>query len=69
MNRSKAISRVSAVVYRMKSYGEKINNETVVAKVLRSLTNKFGHGVAAINEFKDLSDYTFHELVRFFVST
>lgn len=63
MNRCKATCRVSGIVNLMKSYGEKITDETVVAKVLRSLINKFEHVVAAIEESKDLSDYTFDELM------
>ncbi|XP_015078146.1 uncharacterized protein LOC107021946 [Solanum pennellii] len=46
-----------------KSYGEDISEETVVAKVLRSLTPKFEHIFAAIEESHDLSDYTFDELM------
>jgi len=34
-----------------------------VAKVLRSLTKKFEHVVAAIEESKDLYDYSFDELM------
>ncbi|KAL6324297.1 hypothetical protein AAG906_007415 [Vitis piasezkii] len=37
----------------MRSYGEDILDQTVVAKVLRSLTPKFDHVVAAIEESKD----------------
>ncbi|CAL5363087.1 unnamed protein product [Camellia sinensis] len=47
----------------MRSYGEKISDETVVAKVLRSLTPKFDHVVAAIEESKDLSVFSFDELM------
>ncbi|KAK6255552.1 hypothetical protein SCA6_016857 [Theobroma cacao] len=47
----------------MKSYGEDISEETVVAKVLRSLTPKFEHIVAAIEEAHDLSNYSFDELM------
>ena len=32
------LSRVSGIVNHMKTYGENVNNETVVSKVLRSLT-------------------------------
>uniref|UniRef100_A0A3Q7IJQ3 Uncharacterized protein n=1 Tax=Solanum lycopersicum TaxID=4081 RepID=A0A3Q7IJQ3_SOLLC len=32
-------------------------------KVLRSLTTKFEHGVTVIEEFKDLSTYSFNELM------
>ncbi|XP_009770138.1 uncharacterized protein [Nicotiana sylvestris] len=57
------MSRVSYIVNLMKSYGEIVSDEIVVAKVLRSLTNKFEHVVAAIEESKDLSDYSFDELM------
>ncbi|XP_015060545.1 uncharacterized protein LOC107006531 [Solanum pennellii] len=57
------LSRVSSLVNQMKSYGEDISEETVVAKVLRSLTPKFEHIVAAIEESHDLSDYTFDQLI------
>ena len=60
------LSRVSSLVNQMKSYGEDISEETVVAKVLRSLTPKFEHIVAAIEEPHDLSDYTFDELMSSF---
>lgn len=56
-------SRVSATVNHMKSYGEALSDETVVAKVLRSLTSKFDHVVAAIEESKNLSNYSFDELM------
>ncbi|XP_021909031.1 uncharacterized protein LOC110823062 isoform X2 [Carica papaya] len=55
--------RVSSLVNQMKSYGEVIYEETVVAKVLRSLTLKFEHIVAAIEEAHDLSNYSFDELM------
>ncbi|KAK3033599.1 hypothetical protein RJ639_034715 [Escallonia herrerae] len=47
----------------MKSYGEKLEDAIVVAKVLRSLTTKFDHVVAAIEESKDLSIFSFDELM------
>ncbi|KAJ0018095.1 hypothetical protein Pint_12335 [Pistacia integerrima] len=47
----------------MKLYGEKITDEIVVAKILRSLTPKFEHVVAAIEESCDLSDFSFDELM------
>ncbi|RVW94747.1 Retrovirus-related Pol polyprotein from transposon TNT 1-94 [Vitis vinifera] len=56
-------SRVAAIVNQMRSYGEDILDQTVVAKVLRSLTPKFDHVVAAIEESKDLSTYSFDELM------
>ncbi|GKG31955.1 hypothetical protein Tco_0426905, partial [Tanacetum coccineum] len=59
------LARVSTIVSQMKSYGEKITDETVVSIVLRSLTPKFDHVVAAIEESKDLSVLSFDELVGF----
>ncbi|KAK3029566.1 hypothetical protein RJ639_038455 [Escallonia herrerae] len=57
------LSRVSGIVSQMKSYGEKLDDEIVVAKVLRSLTTKFDHVVVAIEESKDLSIFLFDELM------
>lgn len=56
-------SRVSATVNHTKSYGEILSDEILVVKVLRSLTSKFDHVVAAIEESKDLSNYSFDELM------
>ena len=47
----------------MRIYGENVNNETVMSKVLRSLTKGFHHVVAEIEESKDLSTYNFDELM------
>ncbi|KAJ0080658.1 hypothetical protein Patl1_12136 [Pistacia atlantica] len=47
----------------MKSYGEKITDEIIVAKILRSLTPKFEHVVAAIEKSHDLSNCSFDELM------
>ncbi|GJS44431.1 zinc finger, CCHC-type containing protein [Tanacetum coccineum] len=47
----------------MKSYGDQINKEVVVSKVLRSVSSKFNHVVAAIEEAHDLSSYSFDELM------
>ena len=57
------LSRVSRIVNHMRSYGENISNETIVCKVLRSLTSKFDHVFAAIKESKGLSTYSFDELM------
>lgn len=62
------LSRVSGIVNHMKSYGENITDETVVSKVLRSLPLKFDHVVAAIEETKDMSVYSFDELMGSLVS-
>lgn len=57
------LSRVSGLVSHMKTYGENVSEETIVSKVLRSLTKEFNHVVVAIEESKDLSTYTFDELM------
>ena len=58
------LSRTMAVVSQMRSYGEQISDETVVAKVMSSLTPKFDHVVAAIEEANDLSVLSVDELMR-----
>ena len=55
--------RVSGVVSQTKPYRENLSNETIVSKVLRSLTKDFDHVVAAIEESKDLSKCSFDELI------
>ena len=57
------LSRVQEVVNQIRAFGDTIEEKTVVAKVLRSLTPKFDHVVAAIEESKDLATYTFDELM------
>ena len=57
------LCRVSGLVSQMKVYGENISNETVVSKVLRSLTKDFDYVVAAMEKSKDLSTYSFNELM------
>lgn len=57
------LSRVSSIVNQMRSYGEIIGDETVVRKVLRSLTNDYIHIVATIEESKELANYSFDELM------
>ncbi|XP_012465991.1 uncharacterized protein LOC105784644 [Gossypium raimondii] len=56
------LTRAAAVVNQMKSYGEQVTDQTTVEKVLQSLTQKFDHVVAAIEESKDLATYSFDEL-------
>lgn len=57
------LSQVSGIVNQMKSYGETIDNERVVAKVLRSLAREYNHVVTTIEESKDMTNYTFDELM------
>ncbi|VVB15888.1 unnamed protein product [Arabis nemorensis] len=57
------LARVSAIVNQMKSYGEFLSNESIVSKVLRSLSPRFEYIVPAIIEANDLSTYTFDEMM------
>ncbi|KAL9241306.1 hypothetical protein vseg_015437 [Gypsophila vaccaria] len=57
------LSRVSGVVQQMRTYGEKMTDEQVVKKVLRSLTNKFDYIVTAIEESNDSETYLFDDLM------
>ena len=57
------LSRAMTIVSQMCTYGEKISDETIVAKVLRSLTPKFDHVVAAIEKANDLSMLSVDELM------
>ncbi|KAG6385530.1 hypothetical protein SASPL_154366 [Salvia splendens] len=57
------LSRVTEIVSQMCSYGETISIEQVLGKVLRSLNESFDYLVPAIEESKDLSTYTFDELM------
>ena len=56
------ISRMVGFVYQMRAYGDKVTGQTVVAKSMRSLTSKFDHIVAAIEESKDLTILIVDEL-------
>ena len=57
------LSRAMTIDSQMRTYGEKISDETIIAKVLRSLTPKFDHVVVAIKEAKDLSILFVDELM------
>ncbi|XP_047256015.1 uncharacterized protein LOC124888770 [Capsicum annuum] len=57
------LSKAVAIVSKMRSYGEKVTDQTIVEKILRSLTLKFDHVVAGIEESKDLSVFFFDELM------
>ena len=61
-NMQECLSRISSTVQQMRTLGEEIKESQVVSKVLRSLTKKYDHVVAAIEESKDMETYTFDEL-------
>jgi len=49
------LNRVISIVNQLKVNGEKIENQRIVEKILRSLIRKFESTVVAIEESKDLS--------------
>ena len=57
------LSRAMTIISQMRSYGDQITNQTVVEIFLRSMTPKFDRVVAAIKESKDLSKFSFDELM------
>jgi gag-polypeptide of LTR copia-type len=52
------------VINQIRVFEDTMEEKIVIAKVLRSLTLKFDHVVAAIEEPKDLDTYSFDELMR-----
>ncbi|KAL4579260.1 hypothetical protein LXL04_015398 [Taraxacum kok-saghyz] len=56
------LGRTLAIVNKMKSNGEKMDQSTVVNKVLRSLTTKFNYVVCSIEESNDLGTLSIHKL-------
>nr|ABA95820.1 retrotransposon protein, putative, unclassified [Oryza sativa Japonica Group] len=56
-------SRVIEIVNQMRLYGEDINDQKVVEKILISLPEKYEYIVAAIEESKDLSTLTIQQLM------
>lgn len=56
-------TRVQKAVNEMKRNGEKLDEERVVEKILRSLTPKFEYVIIAIEESKDLSIISIEELM------
>jgi gag-polypeptide of LTR copia-type len=55
------LSRVQMMVNQIKVLGDTMEEKIVMTKVLRSLTPKFDHVVAAIEESKNLNVYSFDE--------
>ncbi|XP_074318153.1 uncharacterized protein LOC141654945 [Silene latifolia] len=56
------LGRTLAVVNKMRSNGETMEQSTLVSKVLRSLTSKFDYVVCSIEESNDLSTLSIDEL-------
>ena len=57
------MNRVMSIVNQLKIYGEDVKDQTVIEKVLRSLSTKFDVVVATIEEVKDLEKLTVDELM------
>ena len=56
------VSRVMNVVNQMRTYGDPIEDQTIVAKILRSLSPKSDYVVATIEESKNLATLSIDEL-------
>lgn len=57
------LAKIYSIVSQMRTYGDAIADKTVVGMILKSLTTKFDHVVAAIEESKDLTSYSVDELM------
>ena len=55
-------NRVITHTNAMKNCGEKISNQTIIEKILRTLNPKFDHIVVAIEESKKIGEITIEEL-------
>ena len=56
------MNSVMTMVNQLRIHGEDLKDVTVVQKVLRSLTKRFGMVVVYIEESKDFSTYSIDEL-------
>uniref|UniRef100_A0A803MEP4 Uncharacterized protein n=1 Tax=Chenopodium quinoa TaxID=63459 RepID=A0A803MEP4_CHEQI len=56
-------SRVTEIVNQIRSLGDTLEEKRVVRKVLRSMTEKYNSATFIIEESKDLSTLTMHELM------
>ena len=55
------MKRVSGIATQFQTYGELLKQNIVVQKILRCLTKKFAMVVTAIEEAKDLFEFTLEE--------
>ena len=55
-------SRIMAIINKMRIHGEKMEDVTVIEKILRSMTPKFNYVVCSIEELKDLDELSIDEL-------
>ncbi|CAL8138492.1 unnamed protein product [Prunus armeniaca] len=56
-------TKVSRIVNQIRCYGDTILDKKIIEKTLRSLPPKYDHVAAAIEESKDLSTLSLHELI------
>ena len=56
------MTRVSVIVTQFQTYGKPLEHKVFVHKIIRCLTKKFTMVVTAIEETKDLSQFTLEEL-------
>ena len=59
---SNYFSRTMAIINKMRTHGEKMEDVTVIEKILRSMTPKFNYVVCSIEESKDLDELSIDEL-------
>ena len=59
---SEYFSRTMAIAHKMRIYGEKLEDITIVEKILRSMTVKFNFVVCSIKESKDIDTLSIDEL-------
>ncbi|XP_058077296.1 uncharacterized protein LOC131225726 [Magnolia sinica] len=59
---SEYFSRVLSVANKMRTYGEQMQEVTVVEKILRSLSEKYNYVVCSIKESKDINQLSIDEL-------
>ena len=55
-------SRTMAIINKMRIHGEKMEDVTVIEKILRSMTPKFNYVVCSIEESKDLDELSIDKL-------
>ncbi|XP_049365733.1 uncharacterized protein LOC125830598 [Solanum verrucosum] len=55
-------SRTLAIANKMRIHGEKLEDVTIIEKILRSMTTKFNYIVCSIEESKDIDTFSLDEL-------
>ncbi|XP_019435536.1 PREDICTED: uncharacterized protein LOC109342032 [Lupinus angustifolius] len=55
-------TKILTLINQMKSYGEEVKGQSIIEKILKTLTPKYDHIVVAIEESKNLEDCKIEEL-------